>query len=53
MYISIGFLQADLDGGKKVPWLKTLEIFRYMFLSSLFSRHLKSIQMKFLKFTIL
>lgn len=45
MYISIGFLQADLDGGKKVPWLKTLEIFRYMFLSSLLSHHLKSIQM--------
>lgn len=45
MYISIGFLQADFDGGKKVPWLKILEIFRYMFLSSPFSHHLKSIQM--------
>lgn len=45
MYISIGFLQADLDGGEKVPWLKIFQIFRYIFLSSLFSRHLKSIQM--------
>ena len=45
MYISIGFLQAGLDGGEKVPWLKILQIFRYIFLSSLFSRHLKSIQM--------